>query len=166
MKLFLILIALMIAMPVYGAENTFYTLDFDAEASSNEHPTEQCLRKIGNSRKSLGTDCEINTEGADEIFVCYDTNLDVLGTHGATDWEMKFRPVAVPDGTYPTAGAVGGGSGTNPTVNWHEWTGLADTDIDCIGLTTGPYALKIRVRTPSATIAAPTITVRVTKKPN
>ena len=145
-----------------------YDLDFDAEASSNEHPSEACTVKEGQggtARKCCvtNTDCELVIENADEVAICWNTVDDVLGTHTATDWSLLVRTVALKGDSYPTAGATTGGSGTDPVeTSYYELDGRGNNQYGCFGLThTGLYALKIRVKTPSATVAAPSIRIKV-----
>ena len=167
MKKTLVLALILLLVGVaYGAERKvrIYDLDFDAEASSNEHPAEGCTVQEGQggTARSLATDCEIVTENADSIYICYNTVDDVLGTSGATDWSLLVRAVALKGDSYPTAGATTGGSGTDPTsTSYYELDNLTDAQYGCFSLTPGPYAIKVRVKTPSATIAAPSVRVKV-----
>ena len=143
-----------------------YDLDFDVENSSNEHPAEACRvqeSQGGWTKKCCvtNTDCELVIEMADEISICGNTVDDILGTHAATDWSFMVRAVNLKGDSYPTAGATTGGSGTDPvnTTYW-EKDNLGNNQYFCYGLsTTGLYAIKIRVKTPSATVAAPSIRV-------
>ena len=161
-KVIIVLMFLLLPASVY-AESMGWDLDFDAEASSNEHPAEACIyREAWGSQRTKATDCEINVNLAKSIFICWDTNDDILGTHGATDWSLLVRATSMEGTSFPTAGATTGGSGTDPTsTDYFEADNLGNNDIGCFALTPGPYAIKIRVKTPSATIAAPSIRIKV-----
>ena len=158
MKKFMVVAALLLFCGVAQAAVTYtYTLTFSAVADADEGGAATCTLSVNDgSAITLGTDCEINTDGAESISIWYDSTATANTT---ASWSLNVRGIAAPGGSYPALA-------TDPTdATYYEATGLADGQYGFYALTPSPYAIKIRVDEDAGggAVLAVTVKVRVVK---
>jgi len=132
-----------------------YTITLSATAGQDEIiPTACTVSTNGGTARTLAADCEIIAEGADMIYVHYDSTATA---NTSTDWSINIRGIGESGSSYPTAS-------TDPTdTSYHEEDGLADAQLGGFGLTPSPYAIKIRTdeNAVGGLVVAATVIVKV-----
>ena len=143
MRNLFVLAIILVASTAFAQSNNVhterYTLTVTGQTQNTvEQAPDACtIATNGGTARTLTADCEMILEGADQIYVSWNTlNSDV--TNVTVDWSLNLRCIAEEGDNYVT-------SGTAPsTTDYHEEDVDLDNEVGGFALTPSPYACKVR----------------------